>query len=95
MQVKFTPQAQRQLLEIVTYYGKYSANFVNQINNELYDHVDRLKKFPQSGRLINPDKNIRIFSLNSIGIYVVYRIYSKTEIKINAILRQEQMIGFE
>lgn len=94
--VRIANQAEDQIEYLLFYYDQFSKDFTDQIIRELSSHVKRLSRFPKLGRIIDKDETLRIFSLNSIQIYVLYKIYeSKNQIVILSVLRQEQMIGFE
>lgn len=97
MEAKFSQKAVSEIDQLFEYYQQYSPKFVNRIADELYDHKDKLAEFPELGKVIDINfPNERIFSLNSIEVYIVYKIYPETDLLIiQSVLRQEQMIGWE
>jgi plasmid stabilization system protein ParE len=93
-QVNLNHQAKEQIKDLVDYYAEYNHQFADKIIYELNVHVERLKIWPESGTYLDQSiKDIRLFSLNSISVYLVYKIYHDKElVELQAVLRQEQMI---
>ena len=80
MKVEWSPLALDRVSEIVRYIAKDNPDAAERWVNDLFDAVERLVDFPESGRIV-PEVGVRRIREVIFGAYrVIYSVKDKVEI---------------
>lgn len=80
MKVEWSPLALDRVSEIARYIAKDNPDAAERWVNELFDSVERLVDFPESGRVV-PEVGVRRIREVIFGVYrVIYSVKDKIEI---------------
>ncbi len=80
MKVEWSPLALDRVSDIARYIAKDKPGAAERWVNELFDSVERLADFPESGRIV-PEVGVRRIRALIFGAYrVVYSVKDKVEI---------------
>ena len=80
MRVEWSPLALDQVSEIARYIAKDNPDAAERWVNELFESVERLADFPESGRVV-PEVGVRRIRELIFGAYrVIYSVKDKVEI---------------
>jgi toxin ParE1/3/4 len=81
--------AQQELIQIKWYIAQDSEFYANKTVNEINKRIDNLLLFPEMGRVIDKDENIRkiiyksykiLYKFNSENIYILHIIHHSRDI---------------
>ncbi len=91
MKVEWSPQALERVSEIARYIAKDNPDAAEQWVSELFDSVERLVDFPESGRIV-PEVGVRRIREVIFGAYrVIYRV--KDKVQILTVRRGSQLLN--
>lgn len=80
MKVEWSPLALDRVSDIARYIAKDNPDAAERWVNELFDSVERLSDFPESGRIV-PEVGVRRIRELIFGAYrVIYSVKEKVEI---------------
>lgn len=89
MKIITEKHAQQELIQIKWYIAQDSEFYANKTVNEINKRIDNLLLFPEMGRVIDKDENIRkiiyksykiLYKFNSENIYILHIIHHSRDI---------------
>ena len=89
MKIITEKHAQQELIQIKWYIARDSEFYANKTVNEINKRIDNLLLFPEMGRVIDKDENIRqiiyksykiLYKFNSENIYILHIIHHSRDI---------------
>ena len=90
-EVRWTLQATQDLEAITEFIAKDSPHYARLLAVDIFEAVDRLIKFPQSGRIVPELKDAAVRELILGNYRLVYR-FKKDTIELLAIYHDAQML---
>ncbi|WP_040308755.1 type II toxin-antitoxin system RelE/ParE family toxin [Asticcacaulis biprosthecium] len=94
MNIRFTPEARRHLLDIRSYIAKDNENAAGNVMSRIRQTIMIFERFPLLGREGHVP-GTREFSIPSMSYTIIYRIASETELQILGVIHQRMQYPSE
>ena len=94
VEILLSESAWTDLDSITDYIALDSVRYAKEFSTQLFDRIEQLKSFPQSGRVAPEFHNENIRELIFVKYRVVYRVYEPSKIVIVRIIHGAKLMDW-
>ena len=93
VEVVLSESAWDDLDSITDYISHDSVRYAQEFSDRIFDRIEQLKTFPESGRVV-PEFNNKLIRELILGKYrIVYRVYEPTKIVVLRVIHGSKLLN--
>lgn len=91
VEITLAESAWNDLDSITDYIAQDSPRYAQEFGNRIFDRIEQLREFPESGRVVPEFHNVELREVIMSKYRIVYRIYSPEQIVILRIIHGSKL----